>query len=175
MTDVVKDVKHEGSVAGAHFVNDEVVIGVESELVVGHHVSCNGLSVVGAKQLGRRVPQLSGLVEFFRIQFILKPRVPLSQQSVELRLVPNRSKVKGSSGGEDGDVFAEISILRVVQRILDKVSHQHLDPPRTFRTPSQLIGGDGGKPLELVRSVRGEVVGPLLPRTLHRRLDGEWG
>lgn len=54
--DVVKDVEHHGAVAGAHFVDYEVVVWIEGELVIGHHVASHCFAIVGSEEFGGRVP-----------------------------------------------------------------------------------------------------------------------
>lgn len=76
--DVVQDVEHEGAVAGAEFVDYEVVEGMVGEFVVGDEIAGNCLAVVGAKELGRGVPKLARLVIRSGVQVILKGGVSLA-------------------------------------------------------------------------------------------------
>ena len=72
VADVVQDVEHEGAVAGAEFVDYEVVEGMVGEFVVGDEIAGNCLAVVGAKELGGGVPKLACLVVGFGVQVVLK-------------------------------------------------------------------------------------------------------
>ena len=72
VADVVQDVEHEGSVAGAELVDYEVVEGVVGEFVVGNEIAGDCLAVVGAKELGRGVPELACLVVRSGVQVVLK-------------------------------------------------------------------------------------------------------
>ena len=56
IANVVEDVEHHGSVPGADLVDDEVVVGVIGELVVGDEVTGDSLAIIGAEELGWRMP-----------------------------------------------------------------------------------------------------------------------
>ena len=62
VADVIKNVEHKGSISCAHLVDDEVVVGVVGELVIGNEVAGDGFAIVGAEELGRGVPELAGVV-----------------------------------------------------------------------------------------------------------------
>lgn len=57
--DVVEDVEHEGAPSGAHFEDEQVVVRIRGEAVVGDEVAGNGLAVKGPEELCRGVPELS--------------------------------------------------------------------------------------------------------------------
>ena len=117
VADVVEDVEHEGPISRAHFVYDEVVVGVVRELVVCDEVSGNGFTIVGAEELGGSVPHLTGVVWVFGIEGIFEGGIALAEEGVEVGFVGHRVEVKGLAGGEDDDLFGEVAIVRIVQAI----------------------------------------------------------
>ena len=72
---------------------------------------------------------------------------------------------------EDGGMLAEITVLGVIQAVLDEFSHKHLNPPRTLPPPSQVVRGHTWIPLEFFNLVLREMIRPLLPRALHGCLN----
>lgn len=56
IADEVEDVDHHGSVSCAHFVYDEVMVGIERQFIIRHEIAGNCLSIIRPEQLGRRMP-----------------------------------------------------------------------------------------------------------------------
>lgn len=52
----IQDIQHHRAVARAHLVDNQVVVRVESELVIRDEISRNRLAVVRSKQFRRGVP-----------------------------------------------------------------------------------------------------------------------
>ena len=117
LADVVEDVQHQRAVAGAHLVDDEIVVRVQRELVVRDQIPRDGLAVERTEQLRRCVPQLPGRVPRLGIQRIFKGGVPLRQLLMELGLVLHLVELERFSGGEDDDLLAEVAIVGIVQAI----------------------------------------------------------
>ena len=86
------------------------------------------------EQFGRRVPQLVvGLVR----------RVASCDFLLELYGVPEFVEVEGLLVRiEDGDFLGEVSIMRVVQRVLNKVAREHLDGARALLAAFEIIASD---------------------------------
>ena len=117
VADVVEDVEHEGAVAGAEFVDDEVVVGVVGELVICDEVASDGFTVVRAEELGRGVPELAGLVGGFSVEDIFEGSVAVAEEGAEFGFVAYAIEVEGVAWAEDDDLFGEISIIGVVETI----------------------------------------------------------
>lgn len=116
--DVVQYVQHQGAPAGAHLVDDEVVVRVDAlHDVVGHEVLGDGLAVVGAEQLRRRVPELARVVVRLGVEGVLELGIPLSHLGVEARLVPYGVEVERFPGAEDDDLLGEVAVVRVIQAV----------------------------------------------------------
>lgn len=62
IADVVEDVEHEGAVAGSHLVDEEVMVGVERQLVVCDQVTRNGFTVVRPEEFCGCMPKLSRVI-----------------------------------------------------------------------------------------------------------------
>ena len=77
--DVVEDVEGEGGVAGAELEDDEVAVGVEGDLVVGHEVAGHCLRVVGPEELRRGVPELAGIIGAVGVETVLEGDVALRE------------------------------------------------------------------------------------------------
>lgn len=115
LADVVEDVEHEGAAAGAHLVDEQVVVRVRGQAVVGDEVARNGLAVVRAEELRGRVPQLARRVLAFAVvELVLEFGVPLAQDALELDLVSHRGEVEGLAGAEDDGLLGEIAVVGVV-------------------------------------------------------------
>merc|ERR1712230_27291 len=104
----------------------------QTELVVGDHISGDGLSIIRSEQLRRCMPQLPVFAVFLFVQLILKLGISLPQHAVELRLVWYSVELERLTWVEDGHVLAEIAIMGIVQAVLNEVPHEHLHPPRPF-------------------------------------------
>lgn len=76
--DVVEDIKHQCAVAGAHFVDYEVVVGVVRIFIVFDEVAGDSFAVVGAEEFGGCVPELTGVVGLFGVERVFKGGVALS-------------------------------------------------------------------------------------------------
>lgn len=83
VADVIQDVEHEGSVAGAEFVDYKVVEGMVGKFVVGDEIAGDCLAVVGAKEFSGGVPELARLVIRSGVQVILKGGVSFAQLTME--------------------------------------------------------------------------------------------
>ncbi|KAI7360272.1 hypothetical protein KC320_g92 [Hortaea werneckii] len=108
----------------------------QTELVVGDHISGDGLSIIRSEQLRRCMPQLPVFAVFLFVQLILKLGISLPQHAVELRLVWYSVELERLTWVEDGHVLAEIAIMGIVQAVLNEVPHEHLHPPRPFSPPA---------------------------------------
>lgn len=115
--DVVQYVQHQRAPAGAHLVDDQVVVRVRHVVggdVVGHQVPRDGLAVVRAEQLGGRVPELPGVVVLLRVEGVFELGVPLSHFGVECRFVADRVEAEGFARAEDDDLLGEVAVVGVV-------------------------------------------------------------
>lgn len=65
LANVVEDVEHQCAASSAHLVDEQVVIGICRQTVVGDQVPSDGFAVVRAEQLGGRMPQLASWVLAF--------------------------------------------------------------------------------------------------------------
>jgi hypothetical protein len=63
------------------------VVRVGGELVVGDEVARNGFAVVGAEELGRRVPELAGIAGGDGIEGVLELDIALGQEGMEVEFV----------------------------------------------------------------------------------------
>lgn len=54
--DIVEDIEHQGTVAGTQFVDDEIVIWILRQLVVGNQISSYSVSIIRPKELCRCMP-----------------------------------------------------------------------------------------------------------------------
>lgn len=115
--DVVEDVEHERAVAGAHLVDDQIVVRVQREPVVRHEISRDGLAVVGPEQLRRGVPQLPRRIGRFGLERVLEGDVPPRQLSVEVGFVLHARELERLSGREDHGLAAEVAVLRIVEAV----------------------------------------------------------
>lgn len=116
--DVVEDVEHQGAVPRAEFVDDEVVMeGVLREDVVCDKVAGNGFAVVGAEELGRGVPELTGVIEGFLVEGVFEFGVAFSEEAVEVEIVANGGEVERFARVEDDDLFGEVAIIGVVKTV----------------------------------------------------------
>ena len=114
VADVVEDVEHEGSVAGAHFVDDEVVVGVVGKLVVCDEVAGDGFAVVGAEELSGGVPELPGVVGLLSVESVFEGSIALAKERMEMGFIGHGVEVEGLAGGEDDDLFGEVPVVGVV-------------------------------------------------------------
>ena len=114
VADVIENVEHQRSVAGAHFVNDEIMVGVVGELVVCDKVTGYGFAIVRAEELGRSMPELAGVIKLFGVEGVFKGSIALAEERVEMGFVGYGIEVEGLAGGEDDDLFGEVAVIRVV-------------------------------------------------------------
>ena len=112
------------------------------------------------------MPQLTRVIVLLFIQFILELNISLTELTMEFRFVCDVVEIEWSSGREDGRVFAEVSVVWVIQAVFDEVSHKHFNPPRSLSPPSQPICSNVRVFLELFKLVLGEMIRSLLPGTL---------
>ena len=117
VADVVEDVEHESSVTSAHFVDDEVVVGMVGKLVVCDKVAGDGFAVVGAEELGGGVPELAGVIWLFGIEGVFEGGVALAEEGVEMGFVGHGVEVEGLARGEDDDLFGEVAVAGIVQAV----------------------------------------------------------
>lgn len=125
VADVVEDVEHERAAAGAHFVDDQVVVRVRRQFVVGHKVAGNGLAVVRAEELRRRVPELSRVRGSDLVELVLEIDIPLGKDVLELGLVAKVRKVEGLAGCEDGDLLGEVAVVGIVEAVCSIVRKEN--------------------------------------------------
>lgn len=118
LADVVEDVEHHGAAAGAHFVDEEIVVGVRRQPVVGDEVPGHGLAVEGSEQLRRGMPQLAGRVlPLLVVEQVLELGVPASQLGLERKIIAEGVEVEGLSGAENDGLLGEIAVMGIVQAI----------------------------------------------------------
>lgn len=117
------------------------------------------------------MPELSSLVVFNLVQFVLEFCVALSEYAMELRLVSDLIEFEWRARAENRHVFAEVPVVRIVQTVLDKISHEHLDSFGPLFSRAKRICRHHGVFFELLLSVLRERIRSLLPITLARRLD----
>ena len=125
VADVVEDVEHERAAAGAHLVDDQIMVRVCRQLVVGHEVAGDGLAVIGAEELGGRVPELSRVRRGELVELILELDIALGKDVLELGLVAERGEVEGLAGGEDGDLLGEVAVVGVVEAVCSRVRKEN--------------------------------------------------
>ena len=111
---MVEDVEHQRAVAGAHFVDGEVMVGEVREFVVLDQIACNGFAVVWAKQLGRGVPELPRVVGGVFIKVVFELGVTLAEEGVKFGFVAHGVEVKGLAWVEDDSLLGEVAIVGVV-------------------------------------------------------------
>lgn len=129
LADEVEHVDHEGAVAGAHFVQNQVVVRVQREFVVCDQVACHRLGVVRPEELGGCVPELSGFVVLLGVQLVFEIRVPLSQDPLEFRFVSHLVELERFAGVEDDGLIGEVAILGVVEAICSSVRERYQATP----------------------------------------------
>ena len=87
------------------------------QLVICDEVSGNSFAVVGPKELGRGMPQLSSLIGHFKIKLVFKISVALAQLAVECELVGHAVEIEGLAGVEDDSLFGEVTIVRIIEAV----------------------------------------------------------
>lgn len=101
VSDVVEDVGHHSAVSGAHFVDDEVDVGEECELVVLDEVARDGLAVVGLEQLCGGVPELADVGGAHGVEGVFEGGVARAEEVLEGGFVGEGGEGEGRVGGED--------------------------------------------------------------------------
>lgn len=117
LADIVEDVEHQGSIAGAELVDYQVMVRVKGEFVVGDEIASNGLAVVGSEELRGGVPELAGFIEFFLVKGVFEGFVALSQNLGEFEAVAHTVEVEGVTWPKDDDLIWKVPIIRVVKAI----------------------------------------------------------
>ena len=87
------------------------------QLVICDEVSGNSFAVVGPKELGRGMPQLSSLIGHFKIKLVFKIIVGLAQFAVVCDLVGHAVEFEGLAGVEDDSLFGEVTIVRIIEAV----------------------------------------------------------
>lgn len=82
--DVVEDVEHECAAAGAHFEDEQVVVRIRGEAVVGDEIAGNGLAVERPEELCGGVPELScRAFALFLVEQVFEFGVPPAEVGLE--------------------------------------------------------------------------------------------
>lgn len=109
--DVVEDVEHEGASSGAHFEDEQVVVRIRGEAVVGDEVAGNGLAVEGPEELCRGVPELScRAFALFLVEEVFEFGVSHAEVGLEFQLVAHGIEVEGLAWAEDDGFFGEVAV-----------------------------------------------------------------
>lgn len=109
--DVVEDVEHEGAASGAHFEDEQVVVGIRGQAVVGDEVARNGLAVEGPEELCRGVPELSCCAfAFLFVEEVFEFGVSPAEVGLEFQLVAHGIEVEGLAWAEDDGFFGEVAV-----------------------------------------------------------------
>lgn len=88
------------------------------------------------------MPKLSGIIQRFFIQCILKLGISLAKNGIEIYVVADVVEVKWFTGIKNDDLFRKIPIMRVVETIFYKVSYKHPDFLRSLSPRSKHIRSD---------------------------------
>lgn len=79
--------------------------------------------------------------------FIVRPihRIPPGNLILKLHRVAHGTEFDGvPRGRKDGRLLGEITIVGVVERVLDKVAHEHFDARRRLGVSLEVVGRDAG-------------------------------
>jgi len=91
---IIKDIQHERTIASTHFVDEEIVVGIQTQFVVGHHVSSHCFTIIRLEEFRGCVPELSSLIWPFFIQLIFELGVTVSEKLVEFGFISNCAEVE---------------------------------------------------------------------------------
>ena len=117
VANVVQHVQHQRSVPGTQLIYDEVLRRVVRQLVICDQVSGNSFAIVGPKELGGSMPQLSSVIGNFKIKLVFKGSVAPAQLAVELRLVGHAIEIEGLAGVEDDSLFGKVTIIWIIEAV----------------------------------------------------------
>ena len=117
VADVVQHVQHQRSVSCAQLIYYEVLRRVVHELVIRDKVSGNSFAIVGPKELGRSMPQLSSVNGHFKIKLVFKGSIALAQLGVKFGLVGHAVEIEGLAGIEDDGLFGKVTIIRIIEAV----------------------------------------------------------
>jgi len=79
--------------------------------------------------------------------FIVRPihRIPPGDLILKLHRVAHDTEVDGvPRGRKDSRLLGEIAIVGVIERVLDKVAHEHFDARGRFGVALKVVGRDAG-------------------------------
>ena len=117
VANVVQHVQHQRSVSCSQLIYYQVLRRVVPQLVIRDKVSGNSFAIVGPKELGRGMPQLSGVIWHFKIKLVFKGSVALAQLAVEFGLVGHAIEIEGLAGVEDDSVFGKVTIMWIIEAV----------------------------------------------------------
>ena len=114
---IIQDVEHKGTVAGAKLIYCEVMEWIAAQFVIGNKITCNSFPIMWSKELSGCVPELTGVVWGLSVEFVFKLRVTSAQVGVKSFFVRKRIEIKRSPRRKDGDIFGEVSVIGIVETV----------------------------------------------------------
>lgn len=136
ITDIVKDIEHQGAIARANLVDDQILIWGLGDLVAFHEVAGDCFAIVWTEEFGRGIPQLTSVVGRLRVESVLKIGISLTEKVLKVIFIGHACEIKGFVRCKDDGLFGEVAIVGIVetvyhwtQHLCSSTSRSHSDIP----------------------------------------------